>query len=206
VNVQDLDPAEDYIFTIGHSNQSFDALLESLRAYEIEALVDVRSQPVSKYTPHFNRPELTWRLQEAGIKYSFMGDSLGGRPEDPSFYDEQGYVRYKLWGASGTFRDGITKLKHAATRRRIAVICSEEDPVVCHRHLLIARVLTSDGWAGSHIIHIRADGSCIADDSIPVQQDLFGGDAEWRSPRSVLHKVQRSTSSSGYGAPESDDW
>ncbi len=96
MNADGLDPALDYIFTIGHSNQTFEALLGNLRAYEIEAVADVRSQPVSKYTPHFNRGDLTWRLQEAGIKYAFMGDTLGGRPDRREFYDEQGHVRYDL--------------------------------------------------------------------------------------------------------------
>jgi uncharacterized protein (DUF488 family) len=206
VNADRLDPGLNYIFTIGHSNQPFEAFLGNLRAYEIEALVDVRSQPVSKYTPHFNRGDLTWRLQEAGIKYAFMGDKLGGRPDGREFYDEQGYVRYDLWSASDAFQEGITRLRRAAERRRVAVLCSEEDPQACHRHLLIARMLAAVGWPGSRIAHIRGDGSYVMDASIAVQPDMFGGEVGWRSPQSVLHKVQRSTSSSGYGAPESDDW
>lgn len=205
MNVRDLDAASDYVFTIGHSNQPFEALLANLRTCEIEAVVDVRSQPVSKYTPHFNRGDLTWRLQEAGIKYVFMGDALGGRPVDTSLYDEDGFVRYDLWSATELFRDGISRLKKAAARRRLAVMCSEEDPEVCHRHLLIARVLSASGWPASRIVHIRADASCVTDESIPVQEDLFGGEVAWRSPQSVLRKLQRSTSSSGYGQPESDD-
>jgi uncharacterized protein (DUF488 family) len=207
VNASDLDPAQDYVFTIGHSNISFEDLLENLQAYGVEALADVRSQPVSKYTPHFNRNELLWRLQEAGIRYAFMGDQLGGRPAGTEFYDEEGYVRYDLWSASETFQDGIAKLEHAAARRRVAVLCSEENPAECHRHLLIARVLEGRCWASSRIIHIRSDGSCLPDDAIPVQQDLFGGTVGWRSPQSVLHKVQRSTSSNASRELESaDSW
>jgi uncharacterized protein (DUF488 family) len=206
VNASDLDPATDYIFTIGHSNTPIDVLLANLRAYEIEALVDVRSQPYSKYTPHFNRPDLSSRLQEEGIRYAFMGDTLGGRPDGREFYDDEGHVRYDLWSASDAFAEGIVKLKGSATRRRTVVLCSEEDPEACHRHLLIARVLASDGWPPSRIAHIRGDGSCTLDESIAVQQDLFGGEVAWRSPQSVLHKVQRSISSSASAAPESDDW
>ena len=203
----DLDLAQDYIFTIGHSNISFEELLEDLQAYDIEALADVRSQPVSKYTPHFNRGELSWRMQEAGIKYAFLGDQLGGRPADAEFYDDEGYVRYDLWSASEAFQDGMAKLEHTAARQRVAVLCSEENPAACHRHLLIARVLESRGWARSRIIHIRSDGSCLPDDAIPVQQDLFGGTVGWRSPQSVLHKVQRSTSSNASRELESaDSW
>jgi uncharacterized protein (DUF488 family) len=206
MNADDLDPAVDYIFTIGHSNTAFEALLENLRAYSIEAVADVRSQPASRYTPHFNRSELTWQLQEAGIRYAFMGDTLGGRPAGAEYYDGEGHVRYDLWSATDAFRDGIEKLKGAAVRRRVAVLCSEEDPEACHRHLLIARVLNGDGWPGTRVVHIRGDASCVLDSEIPVQQDLFGGEVGWRSPRSVLPKVRPSASSSGFAQPESDDW
>lgn len=206
MDASDLDPAVDYIFTIGHSNTPIDALLANLRAYNIEALVDVRSQPYSKYTPHFNRPELTSTLQDEGIRYAFMGDTLGGRPEGREFYDEDGYVRYDIWSTSDRFCEGIDKLKGSAVRRRTAVLCSEEDPKACHRHLLIARVLAADGWPASRIAHIRGDGSFMLDESIAVQQDLFGGEVAWRSPQSVLHKVQRSVSSNASAQPESDDW
>jgi uncharacterized protein (DUF488 family) len=206
VHAGDLDPAVDYLFTIGHSNQAFESLVGNLRAYTIESVVDVRSQPVSRYTPHFDRGELTWRLQEAGIRYAFMGDVLGGRPAGAEYYDEDGHVRYDLWSASDAFRAGIRQLRQAAPRRRVALLCSEEDPEACHRHLLIARVLTNDGWPGARIVHIRGDGSCLTDDSIPVQGGLFGAEVEWRSPQSVLHKVRPGTSSSGSGAPASDDW
>ena len=206
MNANDLDPAIDYIFTIGHSNTPFEALLANLRAYGIEALADVRSQPVSRYTPHFNRSELTWQVQEAGIRYAFMGETLGGRPSGSEYYDDEGHVRYDIWSASEAFQGGIEQLKAAALRRRAAVLCSEEDPAACHRHLLIARVLDASGWPQSRIAHIRGDGSCITDDAIPRQHDLFSGEVGWRSPRSVLHKVQQSASSSGSGAPESDDW
>jgi uncharacterized protein (DUF488 family) len=192
VNARDLDPAQDYIFTIGHSNASFEALLENLRAYEIEAVVDVRSQPVSKYTPHFNRGELSSRLQEAGIKYTFMGDALGGRPADPSLYDEDGYVRYDLWSATGLFRDGIESLLAIVRGRRGALLCAEEDPARCHRHLLIARVLRADGVDGGRIRHIRRDGACRSDLELASQAELF--DDAWRSPAPLADKIGRRAS------------
>jgi hypothetical protein len=115
-------------------------------------------------------------------------------------------VRYDLWSASERFVDGIARLKASALRRRTAILCSEEEPVSCHRHLLLARVLATNGWPSARIVHIRGDGSCMLDDSIAVQEDLFGGEVAWRSPQSVLRKVQQSGSSSGSAQPESDDW
>jgi uncharacterized protein (DUF488 family) len=192
----ELDPALDYIFTIGHSNTAFESLLDNLRRYGVETVVDVRSQPVSRYTPHFNRGDLSYRLQEEGIRYDFAGDALGGRPDDKSLYDAEGYVRYDLLSETPAFREGIAELIAGAPKRRTALLCSEEDPAACHRHLLIARVLAATGWPADRIVHIRGDGSCQAETSIPVQADLFGGSVGWRSPQSVLHKVRPSTSSS----------
>jgi uncharacterized protein (DUF488 family) len=182
MNADDLDPGVDYVFTIGHSNVSFETLLLNLRAYSIEAVADVRSQPVSRYTPHFNRAELTRRLQEAGIRYAFMGDTLGGRPSGAEYYDDEGHVRYDLWSASEAFRGGIEAVLAERQGSRIAIMCAEEDPTACHRHLLIARVLRTVGVPGSAIVHIRRSSEFQPDDALPAQASLTG---EWRSPHPV---------------------
>lgn len=192
----DLDATKDYIFTIGHSNISFDQFLKLLRDYEIEAVADVRSQPYSKHTPHFSQQPLSAQLEGSGISYEFMGDQLGGRPDGPDFYDEQGYVRYDKWSQDERFLDGIASLESIATRRRWAIMCSEGDARACHRHLLLARVLADRGWPKDSIVHIEPDGTCISEDLLPAQHDLFGGTVSWRSPQSVLQRVQRSISSS----------
>jgi len=201
----DLNEAMDYIFTIGHSNISFEQLLKQLQAFEIEAVADVRSQPYSKYSPHFSRNALTAQLEDAGITYEFMGHQLGGRPDGQDFYDEQGHVRYDKWSEDERFLDGIASLESIAKRRRWAVLCSEGDARACHRHLLLARVLADRGWPKTNIIHIGPDGTCISEDSLPEQHDLFGGTVSWRSPQSVLQRAQPSTSSSDSAWLESSD-
>jgi uncharacterized protein (DUF488 family) len=183
------------ILTIGHSNLTLVDLLARICAERIDTVVDVRSQPVSKYSPHFNRPALAEALKRAGIAYSFMGDLLGGRPDNARYYDADGHVRYDLWAASPEFRKGTAMLLRAAETRRLAMLCSEADPRQCHRHLLIARVLTGEGRLPSQLVHILSDGALLAEDAIPRQAGLFGGDDEWRSPQSVLHKVRPNTSS-----------
>lgn len=39
------------LYTVGHSNQTFDDLLKMLQAQYINVIVDVHSVPASKYTP-----------------------------------------------------------------------------------------------------------------------------------------------------------
>lgn len=195
-------PPPHTIYTAGHSNLSIEAFLLLLRGPGVDTVVDVRSQPVSRYTPHFNRAELSATLRAAGIRYAFMGDTLGGRPEHARYYDADGHVRYDLWSVSDAFRSGIEKLERAAARFCIALMCSEADATACHRHLLIARVLIDRGWPPGAILHIGAGGKLTPDDVLEPQADMFAETKPWRSPLSVLHKVQPSTSSSGFSAPE----
>jgi uncharacterized protein (DUF488 family) len=185
------------VFTIGHSNHEVAAFIALLRQHRVEVLIDVRSFPVSKYSTQFNRTALKPVLSENRIKYSFLGNELGGRPAGPEFYDDQGYVLYNLVALTQAFERGIERLMSNAGRYRLAIMCSEEDPAGCHRRLLIARVLRKRGLT---VGHIRSDGNVIDDAEL---DDETGGSARgsaqlalfdvpketvWRSARSVLPK------------------
>ena len=144
------------VFTIGHSNHSLDAFLALLQMNGIEEVVDVRSSPHSRYTPHFNYRALSEALEEASIDCVFLGGELGGRPADRSCYDADGRVRYDLLAKTDLFDDGIRLVMRHADERRICLMCSEKDPLDCHRTLLVARSLVELDLA---IEHILADGS-----------------------------------------------
>jgi uncharacterized protein (DUF488 family) len=189
VNAADLDPSVDYIFTIGHSNTSIEALLANLCAYGIEALVDVRSQPYSRFSPQFNRRAIEAKLASTTVQYVFNGEALGGRPSDSSLYDADGHVRYDALSATELFRSEIDALLSVVVTSRVAVMCSEEDPRGCHRHLLIARVVRERGFDAGAILHIRKDGKYETEESLPRQSELI--DHSWRSPVSLVHKRQR---------------
>jgi uncharacterized protein (DUF488 family) len=81
------------IYTIGHSNHEMEALIHLLNLHSIEALVDVRSSPYSRMYPHFNREALRAFLRQADMQYVFMGDCLGGRPDDPACFKD-GQAQY----------------------------------------------------------------------------------------------------------------
>ncbi len=143
------------IYTIGHSNHTREKFVELLRQYGIELLVDIRSSPFSRYNIQFNKEDLAAFLIENGMEYSFQGNSLGGRPNDPSCYDgnELNYskVREKEW-----FSDGLAYVRWEASKRVIALMCAEEDPYECHRQHLVTQPLLE---SGVKVIHIRGDGS-----------------------------------------------
>lgn len=191
-----MDIAQPVIFTIGHSSVTFDHFASLLRAYDVQAVVDVRSHPSSRFAPHFSRRSLANLLRGVGLRYAFMGDALGGRPGHAQFYDEHGRVLYREWSESESFRGGLARLRRGASRRRMALMCSEESPLQCHRHLLIARAMANDGWPRSNIVHIRGDGLCMREDTIAVQSGPLMEGVAWRSPRSVSREPRPSTSSS----------
>jgi uncharacterized protein (DUF488 family) len=155
------DKAPTTLYTIGHSSHTLEAFFGLLDAHSIEVVADVRSQPYSRYTPQYNAGALKEAVTAHGLRYSFFGDTLGGRPADEACYDAEGYVRYDKVADSDFFRDGITRLKRGLAKGlRVAMMCSEEDPAVCHRHRLIGRVLAKEGIT---LLHIRGDGSLQTD-------------------------------------------
>lgn len=140
------------VFTIGHSNHSLDCFMKLLRAHGVNEAVDVRSAPYSGYTPHFNYDFLKDALENKGIGYLFMGGKLGGRPADRSCYDAAGRVLHDKVAKTEGFNDGVKDIIRGAGERRIALMCSEKEPLECHRTLLVAHNLAQWGVAVQHIL------------------------------------------------------
>lgn len=175
------------IYTIGHSNHPIDKFTGLLKQHEIALVVDTRSHPHSRFSPYFNRKALATTLAELQIGYEFLGDRLGGRPAGAEFYDSEGYVLYGKLAESTAFRDGLEMLKPLLGNRRVALLCSEENPSDCHRRLLIGHVLFGEGI---DVLHIRRDGQVQSEQEMRSeeagQSSLFEGSDAWKSPRSVI--------------------
>jgi uncharacterized protein (DUF488 family) len=190
------------LFSIGHSNVSLEALLRLLEMTRIQVVADVRTVPRSRYVPHFDAAPLAAALTRRGITYLSFGEQLGGRPDGDEYYDAEGHVRYDRLAESELFRSGIARLRNGMQEYRIALLCSEEDPARCHRHLLIGRVLRSEG---TELYHIRADGRLQPDGELadvgqgdPRQPALFVPtmrERAWRSLRSVSRGRMQPSSS-----------
>jgi uncharacterized protein (DUF488 family) len=178
--------------TIGHSNLALDDFLGLLQQHGIQAVADVRTVPRSRYVPHFNAGQLREALARCDISYRPFGRELGGRPEGAEFYDAGGHVLYGRLAESPAFGAGIERILAGAHTQRIALLCSEEDPARCHRHLLIGRVL---GKRRVAVAHIRRDGHIETESDLAAreisdvpQATLFDGDPgerQWKSPRPV---------------------
>src|SRR5207249_2864348 len=129
------------VYSVGHSNGDLVAFIELLRQSEVETLVDIRSQPYSRYAPQFNLEALERAVRSAGIRFEYMGRELGGRPVGREFYDGRGHVDYARLAQSHTFDAGLRDIIERAGDCRLALMFSEESPESCHRRLLIGRVL-----------------------------------------------------------------
>lgn len=146
------------VWTVGHSTHPYERLLELLRAAGITAVADVRTAPFSRHLPQFNKDALQSELRTDGIAYSFLGKELGGRPTDSQYYCD-GVADYERMALSPEFVHGLQRVLDGARKYRIALMCSEQNPLDCHRYLLVGRVLAARGVAVKHIL---ADGT-IAD-------------------------------------------
>jgi uncharacterized protein (DUF488 family) len=151
------------LLSVGHSNHSADAFLDLLRQAGVTAVADVRSAPHSRRLPHFNGPQLAALLRGAGITYVFLGDLLGGRPAAPALYDDEGRVDYERVRGEDFFRRGLDRLVAEVDRFLVAMMCSEEDPLDCHRGLMITPALREGGLSPGHL---RRDGSVETTDAM----------------------------------------
>ena len=148
-------PKANPIHTVGHSNMSAEELVGMLKQRGITQVIDVRSTPYSRYVPHFNRDNIRATLERNGTGYTHMGDALGGRPQDDRLYDRDGRANYELMAQEKTFQDRVRQMEEMTEDSHILLMCTEADPMRCHRTLLVSQELAS---RGADIIHLMRDG------------------------------------------------
>lgn len=122
------------IFSIGHSSKSINVFLDKLKENEIGVLVDVRSRPVSRFCPHFNKIALQDTLAKANIQYIYRGQNLGGLGEN---------VDYEK-----TIDELVGMTKKGS---RVAVCCSEGSYLKCHRYTTLTPSFENRGLSVLHI-------------------------------------------------------
>jgi uncharacterized protein (DUF488 family) len=139
------------LHTIGHSNHAIEAFINLFITHNIETVIDVRSWPRSRRLPHFNRAALEQSLRAANINYLWFGKELGGKAggnENPEAFH--------------------ARIGEVAQTQQAAIMCAEEDPLRCHRKLLLAKPLIAEGV---ELLHIRGVGSVITDEALSADKD-----------------------------------
>lgn len=139
------------LYTIGHSNQTQEEFLHLLQEHDVNCIVDVRSVPASKYAPQFNEDRLQWFLKNNGIQYLHFGDEFGARRYDS--LNDEGQVDFERAVSTPSFLHGIERLMKGLERGFIiSLMCSEANPLECHRFSLVSRYFHEHGIDVQHIL------------------------------------------------------
>ena len=127
------------IWTIGHADRDFDAIATVLVDHGVQTIVDVRSQPYSKWAPDFMKTALAESAATAGFGYRWMGRTLGGKPLP----------------AADRLAAGLDELIGLCAFSHVALLCAEGDPLHCHRDQVLAPALAQRGY---EVVHILPNG------------------------------------------------
>ena len=115
------------IYTLGHSNYPFDKFIEILKKHNINCIVDIRGIPYSKYNTQYNKEVLQSNLRKLGYTYIYMADEFAAKRKTKVSYNDEGYADF----------DKVI----------------QEDPIRCHRAILMGRELIKAGFDVKHIMH-----------------------------------------------------
>lgn len=143
------------ILTVGHSVHELERFVDLLAQAGVRHVVDVRTRPYSGMAPQFNREALARTLAQHRIGYEHQV-ALGGRPADDDAYRADGRPIFARMAGAADLERALDALVGRATHEQVAIMCSEEDPAICHRHRLLGVLLAERGAA---VEHLRADGT-----------------------------------------------
>lgn len=151
------------IYTIGYSCFKIEDFINILKKYRITCVVDVRSNPNSKFFEDYNQINLEKVLKANGIIYRSYKNEFGARQEDER-YHKDGYLNFKEYAKSKQFLEGVQKIKAGMNLNYVFVLmCAEKDPSTCHRNIMVAREFHELGY---NVKNILADGSYELQESI----------------------------------------
>lgn len=139
------------LYTLGHSILDIEHFTALVKDHGVELVVDVRSTPQSSRMPHFSMPAFEILLHAERLDYLFLGEELGGRPDDADAYLPNGLVDYRARRKSYALQSGLDRLVQELKHRTVAMMCAEEDPLECHRFLMVCPELIQRGVVPAHI-------------------------------------------------------
>jgi len=141
------------IYTVGHSTHQLDYFLELLKEYGVNCIIDVRSVAASSYNPQYNKEPLTNFLKRNGIQYLHFAEEFGARHNDPDLLDDEGKVDFTKVRKSWAFKNGVERIWQGLDKGfTISLMCSESEPLDCHRFSMVSIALDKDGFDVKHIM------------------------------------------------------
>ena len=175
------------LFTIGHSNQSFEEFRLLLEEFQIQVIADVRRFPSSRKFPHFNRDTFHQLLDAEGIQYVWF-EALGGLRHKGT--DEKSlnvglkspaFRNYADHMIMEEFKDAVQELLAFGATKTTAIMCAERFFWKCHRRLL-SDFLVAQGVAVEHVLepgnlqhHKLTTGAMITDEGGVIYPEFSSG-------------------------------
>lgn len=129
------------VFTIGYSHLELEAFLALLHCNRIDAVVDVRMTPTSRRRG-FSKSALATALAADGIGYLHepaLGNPKDNRAAFSSKSPERGCARMRA--ILDTVPALLEDLAARAGRERISIMCVEKSDALCHRQVIVERLL-----------------------------------------------------------------
>ena len=152
------------IYTIGHSNYTIEKLIDMLHYYNINCVVDIRGTPYSKYNVQFDKETIRYTLNKAGFIYIYMAKELAAKRVNKQSYNEEGYSDFEKVINEKEFIEGIERLKNGCDKGyKIALLGAMQEPIRCHRAILVGKALRKYGF---NVKHILDDYSIVSQDDI----------------------------------------
>lgn len=152
------------IYTIGHSNYTMERLIDMLEYYNINYVVDIRGTPYSKYNIQFDKEAIRYTLTNAGFVYIYMGKELAAKRIRKNSYNNEGYSNFEEVIKEEEFKRGVERLKNGCEKGyKIILLGAMQDPIRCHRSILVGRELVKNDFDVKHILD---DYSIVTQDDI----------------------------------------
>ena len=141
------------IYTIGHSNYDLSRLVDMLNKYNINCVVDIRGIPYSKYNVQYNKEAIQKTLNDLGFTYIYMAKEFAAKRDSKISYNKEGYADFHKVINEESFKNGIERLKIGISKGyRIALLGAMQEPVRCHRSILVGRYLRDNNINVKHIL------------------------------------------------------
>ena len=163
------------IFTIGHSTRTIDEFVGLLVENEIELLADVRTIPMSRHNPQFNKGVLPTSLMHYGIAYTHLA-ALGGRRgrsnknSHNTAWEHSSFRNYADYAETESFQKGLEELISLAREKRTCYMCAEAVWWRCHRRIITDYMLAR-GWRVRHIMAPGKVQEAEMNENAIVQED-----------------------------------
>ena len=141
------------IGTIGYEGSSLEDFVATLKAAQVEMLIDIRDLPVSRKRG-FSKKALSAAIKSAGLEYLHLGDLGNPKPgREAARRGDMGaserIFRARLTQADA--QDALRELLDLSARLQSCLLCFERDPAGCHRSIVADAVA---GLASMEVRHL----------------------------------------------------